>query len=129
MVPPRPTSAGRYRLSRTITRGTKASGMALALAWVATSASYSACWANAISGKCSAAMVARHARDNECFIGKMASGRLDTAVERFAPRLLQSAGTDVAKTRPRLSPTFHSGRFTKNYGLACFDPRGNREIR
>src|SRR5712671_2082946 len=46
--------------------------------------------------------------------------------QRFAPLLLQSPGTDVAKTGlPRLSPAFHSSRFTKNYALACFDPPGN----
>src|SRR5437899_829423 len=43
----------------------------------------------------------------------------------YAPRLLQSPGTDVAKIR--LSRAFAGilgGRFTKNYALACFDPPG-----
>jgi hypothetical protein len=44
----------------------------------------------------------------------------------YRPQLLQAPGADVAEFRHSGGlPAYSHTRFTKNYALACFDPREN----
>jgi hypothetical protein len=68
-------------------------------------------------------MATSHARQTTDFIEGGLGACLMQRANAYRPRLLQSPGIDVAKSRYSLGycPKFAAG-FTKNYALACFDP-------